>query len=361
MRVRSTLAVVAAATMLSAWGIAPAQADGSRTLTGPSTGDANVFLTYVGCTDLFAPATAPQSRLNLGPFVAPLGQRSLGLVPSAPGTASGPFARFDSLAGFDSSVSVASSSGTQGVSYVMSITPSNPIGSAWSGRAALSAPSGSWTEVSAASLTYDWTLVDLATLAPLAQAGAATPSAFAAEHGDGEGFVVTGFGCDGHSFNIDAVRAGGSTFDFEGIVLTTSASVDRKLVDAGDRVSISGRVTDGGGRVTGDPLVLESRRPGGGWTSTGPSVLSDPSGLARVDVPVTETTEFRWHRPESQYADEGWSDPVTVTVAEPAPAPVPPEKSATPSRKSTSPEEKATTGKEKGTSPEEKSTTPSEQ
>ena len=42
--------------------------------------------------------------------------------------------------------------------------------------------------------------------------------------------------------------------------------------------------------------------------------MSDPSGLARVDVPVTETTEFRWHRPQSQYADEGWSDPVTVTV-----------------------------------------------
>ncbi len=371
MRVRSTLTVVAAATMLSAWGMAPAQADGVRTLTGPSTGDANVFLTYVGCTDLFAPATAPQSRLNLGPFVAPLGQRSLGLVPSGPGTASGPFARFDSLAGFDSSVSVASSSGTQGVSYVMSITPSNPIGSAWSGRAVLTAPAGSWTVVSAASLTYDWTLVDLATLAPLAQAGTATPSAFAAEHGDGEGFVVTGFGCDGHSFNIDAVSAGGSTFDFEGIALTTVASVDHPLVDSGDRVSISGRVTDGGGRVTGDPLVLETRRPGGGWTSTGASVLSDPTGVARVDVPVTETTEFRWHRPESQYADEGWSNPVTVTVAELAPAPVPAKKRTTPPGKGTTPpgksttppEEKATPPSEKrsSTPPEEKGTTPAEQ
>ena len=74
-------------------------------------------------------------------------------------------------------------------------------------------------------------------------------------------------------------------------------------------------MTDPGGRVTGDPLVLESRAPGGEWTSTGRTVLGDAGGVARIDVPVTETTEFRWHRPESQYADEGWSDPVTVTVA----------------------------------------------
>lgn len=333
MRVRSTLRVVAAATMLTALGMGPAQADELRTLTGPSTGDADVFLTYVGCVDLFSPATAPQSRLNLGPYAAPLGRRSLGLVPSAPGSASGPFARFESLAAFDSSLSVASTAGSQGVSYVMSITPSNPPGTAWSGRASLTAPPGSWTNVSAASLSYDWSLVDLATLAAVKQVGAATPSAFAAEHGDGAGFVVTGFGCDGQSFNLDAIRASGSTFDFEGIALTTAASVDRQRAEAGERVTITGRVTDGGGRVTGDPLVLESRRPGGEWSPVGQVVLSDPSGLARVDVPVTETTDFRWHRPESQYADEGWSDPVTVTVAKPLEDAVPTEDAAVPSTK----------------------------
>ena len=86
-----------------------------------------------------------------------------------------------------------------------------------------------------------------------------------------------------------------------------------------EQVAVTGRVTDPGGRVTGDPLVLESRAPGGRWTSTGQAVLGDADGVARIDVPVTETTEFRWHRPESQYADEGWSDPVTVTVAESVP------------------------------------------
>jgi hypothetical protein len=331
MRVRSTLRVVAVTTLLAALGTGPAQADGARTLTGPTTGDADVFLTYVGCADLFAPATAPQSRLNLGPYAAPLGRRSLGLVPSAAGSASGPFARFDSLAGFDSSLSVASTSGSQGVSYVMSITAASPPGTAWRGRAAVTAPPGSWTDVSAASLTYDWSLVDLSTLNALSQAGSATPAAFAAEHGDGAGFVVTGFGCDGRSFNLDAIRASGSTFDFEGVALSTTVSVDRQRAGAGEKVTLTGRVTDGSGRVTGDPLVLESRRPGGAWAPAGQLVLSDPSGLARVDVRVSETTEFRWHRPESQYADEGWSAAVTVTVEQPEQATVrPTEKSTVP-------------------------------
>jgi hypothetical protein len=321
MRLRTTMAVVALATTLAALGTAPAQAEASSTLSGPSTGDPDVFLTFVGCDDLFGAARAPQSRLNLGPYTAPLGRRSLGLVPPASGTASGPFARFDSLATFDASVSVASTAGSQGVSWVMSITPDNLPGTAWQGRAPLSAPAGSWTTVSAAALTYDWTLVDLATLSPLDAPKPATTAAFAAEHGDGAGFAVTGFGCDGTSFNLDAIRASGSTFDFEGTTLTTSAVADRQAVDAGQQVTVTGRVTDSSGRVTGDPLVLESRAPGGEWTSTGRTVLGDAAGVARIDVPVTETTEFRWHRPESQYADEGWSDPVTVTVEQPATAP----------------------------------------
>ena len=323
MRVRSTLMFVAATTLLTSLGTVPAQAESARTVTGPSTGDADVFLTYVDCGSVLTAGTAPQSRLNLGPYDAPLGRRSLGLVPSTPGSASGPFARFESLAGFDSSLSVAATSGGQGVSYVMSITPSNPPGTAWSGRAALTVPAGSWTDVSTAALTYDWTLVDLRTLKPVSEAGAATTTAFAAEHGDGSGFAVIGFGCDGNAFNLDAVSAAGSTFDFEGIALSTDATVDRERATAGEQVSITGRVTDVSGRVTGDPLVLEQRTPGGAWTSTGTSAQSDPNGLARVDVPVSETTEFRWHRPESQYADEGWSEPVTVTVDQPVASPSP--------------------------------------
>jgi hypothetical protein len=324
MRLRSMLMTVAAGALLCALPVAPAHADGVRTLTGPATGDSEVYLTYVDCTDLFRPGTAPASRLNLGPFDAPMGRRSLGLVPGRAGTASGPVVYFDSLASVRSSFSVASTGGSTGTSYVVAVTPGMPAGAAWLAQTSLSVPSGGWTRVSPAELDYDWTLLDLASRAPLLSGGTATTAEFAAAHGDGEGLVVTGFGCDGGAFNLDAVEGAGSTFDFEGVALATSVSVSREKAVAGESVAITGRVTDTHARTTGDPLVLESRPPGGDWKAVGAPVRAGRDGLVHVDVPVSETTELRWHRPESQYADEGWSDAVTVTVApadEPSPAP----------------------------------------
>lgn len=329
MHVRTTAitasAGLAATCLLTGFAAAPAAAEDTRTIDGPATGDSDVFMTYVGCESLLGATTAPRSRLNLGPYTAPMGRRSLGLVPSGPGTASGPYAGFDSLSGIGSTVSVAATGGTRGVSYVVVVTPFSPPGTAWSGRASTTVAPGGWVSVSATDLTYDWSLVDLSTQAPLSPAGSATTADFAAQHGDGPGFAVTGFGCDARPFNLDAVRAAGSTFDFEGLTLTTSAAVDRAEVAAGDEVTVTGRVTDAAGRLTGDALVLESRAPGGAWAPVGPPVLADAQGVARVVVPVTQTSELRWHRPEGQYAEEGWSEPVTVTVeqATPDPAPTP--------------------------------------
>ena len=318
MRLRS--AVTTCAASLLAWGLvlAPAHADGVRTLTGPATDDPDVHLTYVDCADLFRPGTAPASRLNLGPFAAPMGRRSLGLVPVAPGTAAGPAVWFDSLTSIQSTFAAASTQGSTGAAYVVAVTPDAPPGTAWLARAPLTLPSGGWTQVSAAALTYDWALVELSSHAPMGDGGRATPAEFSAAHGDGRGVAVAGFGCDGRAFNLDAVQGAGSTFDFEGLALDTSVSADRVSVAPGDTVTLEGRVTDRQSRVMGDPLALESRAPGGTWGTTGGAVLAGADGVTRVDVAVTETTEFRWHRPESQYADEGWSDAVTVTVA-PAP------------------------------------------
>src|SRR4051812_18149711 len=203
MRLGTRFTVVAMTTALLAWSGGSAHADDARTLAGPTTGDADVFLTYVACDSVFGAGAAPQSRLNLGPYSAPMGRRSLGLVPSGPGTASGPYARFDSLAGLQSSLSVAATGGSQGVSYVMSITATSPPGTAWSGRADLTAAPGSWASVSTSSLSYQWSLVDLDSRSRLGDAGSGTPAEFAKEHGDGAGFVVTGFGCDGRPFNLD--------------------------------------------------------------------------------------------------------------------------------------------------------------
>lgn len=325
MRASVARTVVAMTSLVAVCAAAPAQAQDTRTLTGPATGDQGVYLTYVACGGLFGQATAPVPRLNLGPYAAPLGRRSLGLVPTGTGTASGPYVRFDSLTSLDASVSVAATGGAAGVAQVLAVTPASPPGTAWSGRADLAVAPGAWSDVAASTLTYDWSLVDLASGATVSAAGTATPAAFAADHGDGAGFVVTGFGCDGRAFNIDAVRSGATGFDFEGTALSTSAALAGPR--QGDEVTLTGRVTDPGGRLTGDPLVLERRTPGGEWHADGAAVLADPDGVTRAVVQVTETTELRWHRPESQYADEGWSDPVTVSVDAPAqgdPAPAEP-------------------------------------
>ncbi|GAB3039564.1 hypothetical protein GCM10011376_32890 [Nocardioides flavus (ex Wang et al. 2016)] len=331
MHVRSLMAAVAVAAMTTTLGTvlgaAPAQAGETRTLSGPSTGDAGAYLTFVRCDDLFGAeaATAPRSRLNLGPYAAPLGRRSLGLVPAAAGSAAGPYAGFSSLTALDTSLSVAATGGSQGVSWLVAVTPTTPRGAAWSGRAAVSVAPGAWAHVAPAALTHEWTLVDLTTGAALDRATDATPGGFAAEHGDGPGFAVTGFGCDGRPFNLDAVRASGTTFDFEAVALTTSVAVDATSSEAGEEVTVSGTVTDAAGRFTGDPLVLQTRSPGGEWTSATAPVLADREGVSRTTVRLDATTELRWHRPESQYADEGWSDPVTVTVEPQADAPEPSE------------------------------------
>ena len=321
MHVRTIMTALAATTLTLTVGttaVSSAAASGSRTLSGPATGDAEVYLTYVGCADLLGSAAAPSSRINLGPYAAPIGRRSLGLVPTGAGSASGPYASFSSLSRLDASVAAAATGGSSGVSWVMAVTRKSPTGTAWRGRATVSVPAGSWTTVSTAALTYDWELVDLASGATVDKLGSATPAKFAADHGDGYGFAVTGFGCDGKAFNLDAVRASGSTFDFEGVSLSMTIAADKKKASPDEEVQLTGRVTDGSGRVTGDPLVLESRAPGGAWAPVGNPVYASRDGVAQVAVRVTETTEFRWHRLESQYADEGWSDVVTVTVEKPA-------------------------------------------
>ena len=307
---------MALATLASlAVGLAPAaSADGVSVRSSPGSALDGMFLTYLGCDGFFAPATAPRTRVNLGPGAAPMGRRSFGLVPSAAGTTSGPYVPFLSLAGAGASVAVTATEGTTGASYIWTSAPDAPAGHAWLGRATTSVPAGGWHTVDTADLRYDWQLVDLVTGA--ATAGApATPAEFVTAHGDGTGYVVTGFGCDGRAFNIDAVRGVGQTWDFEGVTLATAITASAPEVPAGLDVVVSGHVTDPVGRVTGDPVLLQARTPGvGEWRTVSDLTLVGPDGWSRVTVTVTEDTEYRWFRPEGEYADEGWSPPVRVTV-----------------------------------------------
>lgn len=313
MRTRIGLTTLALATGLALMPVAHADAPGTP---GPDDGADDVFVTYVGCEGFFEEAVAPQTRIDLGPFEPPLGRRSLALVPSSPGTAAGPFSRFASLAGLDAGVSVSAPSATSGVSYIWAITPDVQPGTAWSGRAEVAVAGGGWHEVRAASLRYDWSLVDLGTGRSVTSAQQATPAELAASHGDGHGYVVTGFGCDGHTFNIDAVRVSGGALDYEGVPLTTTIEVPDQVA-SGEAVMVSGTSKDAAGQLTGDPLVLESRAPTGVWTRLGDPHAADADGVIRADLVVTGPTEVRWFRPESAHADAGWSDSVLIQPREP--------------------------------------------
>ncbi len=323
--VRRSAGAVALATLASlVVGLAPAaSADGTSVRSGPGSAADGMFLTYVGCDSFFGPSSAPRTRVNLGPGAAPLGRRSFGLVPTAAGTASGPYVPFLSLAEARSSVAVTASAGTSGTSYIWTSAPDAPAGHAWLGRAALSVPGGGWHTVDTAALRYDWQLVDLVT-GTTTPDGAATPAEFVAAHGDGTGYVVTGFGCDGRAFNIDAVRGVGQTWDFEGTTLHTAITASADEVPAGKQVVVGGHVTDTAGRVTGDPVLLQARTPGQGeWRTVSDLTLVGPDGWSKATVTVAADTEYRWLRPEGEYADAGTSASVVVRAV-PAPAEPPP-------------------------------------
>jgi hypothetical protein len=284
-------------------------------MTGPGSPLDGMYLTYVGCDAIGGAASAPSTRINLGPGVAPLGRRSFGLVPGGTGTASGPTVSFLSLGSLGAGVDVRSERGTTGASYIWVSSLDAPAGQAWRGRASLTVPPAAWQHIDTSTLTYEWQLVDLATGMATA-VESSTPAEFVALHGDGAGFVVTGFGCDGNAFNVDAVTGNGRVWNFEGLTLATSIAVSAPEVSSGEQVRIDGSVSDGSGRVTGDPLILQSRVPGvEEWTDVSPLTYMGPGGVSRASVAVTETREFRWLRPESEYADAGASDPVLVTVA----------------------------------------------
>lgn len=321
---RRTRVAVAVSVLLSPLFVTAAQADDEAVTTMTSAGSPldGMFLTYVGCDAIDGPASAPVSRINRGPVAAPLGRRSFGLVPSGTGTASGPAIHFLSLAALGASVDVRAENGTVGASHIWVSALDAPPGHAWRGRAALTVPPAHWLHVDTASLPHEWQLIDLTTGQTVA-VESGTPADFAFRHGDGAGYVVTGFGCDGEPFNVDAVRGNGRVWDFEGLSLSTSIVPSATQLGAGEQFEVSGTVTDPGGRVMGDPLVLQSRLPGvEEWTDVSPLTFSGPGGASRVSVTAEQTAEFRWRRPESEYADAGASEPVLVTVA-PAPPPAP--------------------------------------
>ncbi|MBA3780991.1 MAG: hypothetical protein H0X12_03950 [Nocardioides sp.] len=298
----------------------PASAADARVVPGSTQLDDQTFLTYVPCAGFFASGTTvPGLRINRGHDGAPLGRRSFGLAMAGAGTAAGVVHQTTSmdLLG-DVSMAVNPDGATSGVSYVWYISPDLPAGQAWLGRADLAAAPG-WQRVDVSAASFTWQAHDLATRQPLGDSSGALLRDFVAAHGDGPGYVVSGFGCDGTSFNIDNLTYGQSTYDLEGFTATTSIAAE--AATPGRPVTLRGWSERDSSRRLGDPLILEQRVAGtADWKPVGGPTFSDPDAIVRATVDPDVATYYRWRMADSEYADANVSDGVLV---EPAPQPGP--------------------------------------
>ena len=313
-----------AAVLLTAIGAAlwstlsPAAADDTVVVRGLAFPSADTHLTYFGCTDLFHRASAlPQVRIDQVE-APPTGLRSFGLQLGA-GTASGPVTLVDSVAATTvAGFSARADLGSTGVAYVWYVAPGIEPGQVWAGRADL-AVGPAWQYVDAAAATYTWRLLDAASGAVVRAGGSATIAGFTAENGDGPGYLLAGLGCDGSEFMIDAIRFGSpgavTTYDLEGITVSTWIATSAKSVPQGRKVTLTGASVDIAGVPVGAPLVLQARPAGSPiFRPVGPPVAASPGGAVSVRLAPGKTTTYRWFMPATGYADGGFSAPVTVAV-----------------------------------------------
>ncbi|MGZ5399911.1 MAG: hypothetical protein ACXWDM_07840 [Nocardioides sp.] len=326
---RLRCALVAALTVGSTLGLPlsgllpAAHADETVVVHGTAFPSSSTYLTYFGCVDLFhADTRGPLVRVTRDAG-APLGSRAAGLEVPGAGTAVGSVSLVGSVADATSSMSVRAAAGSSGVAYVWYVAPGLKPGEVWSGRADLTAGADGWQQIDAAAASYTWTRVEAATGAVRKQAGVATMAGFAAEHGDGPGYLLSGLGCDGRGFGLDALRVGTpgavTTYDLEGWSVSTSISASSEKIIRGGDVTLGATSVDAAATPMGAALVLEARPEGAGDFKpvTGP-VLAGPDGRVTATVTPEVTTDYRWFFAERAYADAHWSATTRVVVEEPA-------------------------------------------
>jgi hypothetical protein len=310
-------AVLLTAITAALWSsVSPAAADETVPVHGLAFPTSDTYLTYFGCADLFHRDSAPP-RVRIGQVEAtPTGLRSFGLLMPGAGTASGPVTRVDSVAATTvAGFSARADLGSTGVAYVWYVSPGLDQGQVWAGRADLAVGS-QWQYVDAAAATYTWTLYDAANGNVVEPGGRATMADFTAENGDGPGYLLSGLGCSGAEFVIDALRFGSpgavTTYDLEGITVTTSIAAS---VDSEGTVTLTGASRDIAGVPVGAPLVLQARPAGSAvFRPVGDPVAASPDGAVSVSLVPDRTTTYRWFMPATGYADAGFSTPVTITV-----------------------------------------------
>ena len=318
---RVVLAVlVASASLLTATATATAAATAAAdevvVVPGTAFPTGEAYLSWFGCADIFAGASAaPRATIGLED-AAPLGVRATRLALPGPGSASGPVSRVDAIGSAPWSFAVRPLAGGEGVAHVWYVSAELDPGEVWAGRADLSSTPGQWQQVQPASATYTWTRHVAATGEVVARAGEATIGGFTRAHGDGPGYLMACFGCDGGEFAVDAITAGTTTYDLEGLSVATTILTSQAQVTAGGEVEVIGTTLGPGQRPTGALLVLEARPEGADdFAPVAEPVTSHPDGTVSVTVTPEETTDYRWYQPGTGYADEGWSLVTTVAVA----------------------------------------------
>ncbi|WP_157520015.1 hypothetical protein [Nocardioides dokdonensis] len=285
-------------------------------------------LGFVGCQNIYdrAPET-PQAMIGVGPGAAPAGERSL-RYDLAGGNAVGALSFVSSVALTESAgLTAYAADGTTGVVYAGYQEPADRrTGLVWFGRADVVVPAGTWTRIEATDLTYSWSKWDMHAQAPVPVAAGTRPAPVGTladmvvrHRGDGAGFVMTGLGCDGHEFAMDALHldtAGtATTYDLEGLATSTRmlAPPVRRVV-AGQDLDLGGTLVDStGAPLSGVTMMLESRAAGSSTWEVAQVVDVDGTSPSVAVAPVTGTT-YRWRFADRPMAEGSVSAPFTVQV-----------------------------------------------
>jgi len=313
-------AVVATAVAVVGGGQMSASADDTVVVHGTAFPDLRAAqLTLVGCESLHQRGTE-----FLQPYLsrhARLGTRSL-KYDLAGGNAIGTLSYVDSMAETTvAGLQVHARSGAQGVAYAGYQSPDAEGYDLWIGRAPL-VSGGGWQPIDATALTYTWEQFDMRTGAPTGETldGPATVPDFAQEHGgDGAGFYMVGFGCDGTPFYMDGWRVGSpgttTTYDLEALTTHPTIEGSARAVDAREPVTISGAVRDGEGRrLRAGTMILEAK-PAGAATFLPVQVVDAAATDPSITVRPAETTVYRWRFVDRPLATGSVSAPFRVEVS----------------------------------------------
>lgn len=334
-RVRRRFKVVAGAvaTLVAAGALtlpgAEASGDSTIVVRGSALPDGSRSqLNTVGCESVFG-----RTSESIAPVIGivpgrPEDKDKLGFGPKrslrfdlAGGNAVGSVSYVDRIAATTvAGMSVYADAGTTGVAYVGYQAPTD-VGTSlmWIGRASLGVPAGAWTPVNATGQGYAWTQYDMSTQQPIGgEVGSSGVPAFVqAMGGDGAGFYMVGFGCDGNAFNTDAWRIGTSTgvttYDFEGYPTRTTISGPDAVVEPRQRVTLTGSVVDSSGAPVTGRVVLEAKTGDGSWETVEVAPDPHPSVVVRPE----KSTTYRWKFYDRARFEGSASAPMTIKVVDP--------------------------------------------